>query len=151
MTDPDVTCHDETGAIVRRAVIERPATELYGVLADPRRHHEVDGGGTVGEVVSGQAPLTTGEHFTVRMKLFGVLYRLRSTVTAATPGEVVEWRHPLGHRWRWEFAERPDGSTEVTHSFVYGASPIGAVLRRTAATANGKGMTRSLANLARAA
>ena len=151
MSDPQVTNHDETGAIVRRAVIERPAAELYAVVADPRRHHEVDGGGTVGEVVSGQAPLTEGEHFTVRMKMFGLPYRITSTVTAATPGEVVEWRHPIGHRWRWELAELPDGSTQVTHSFVYGASPIGAILRRTAGKANGKGMAASLVNLARVA
>lgn len=147
---PAVTAHDTKDAVVRRAVIARPADELYAVLADPRQHHVVDGGGTVGEIVSGSAPLTKGDSFTVKMKMFGAPYRIKSKVTAATPGQVIEWRHPLGHRWRWEFAAQADGSTEVTHSFVHGASPLGPVLLRSAGKVNGKGMERSLTNLAAA-
>ncbi|RDI21078.1 hypothetical protein DEU38_11519 [Rhodococcus sp. AG1013] len=34
-------------------------------------------------------------------------------------GRVVEWKHPLGHHWRWEFTETTAGHTEVTEVFDY--------------------------------
>jgi hypothetical protein len=53
------------------------------------------------------------------MKMFGVPYRITSTVTALKPNEVVEWRHPVGHRWRWEFESRSPTLTRVTETFDY--------------------------------
>jgi hypothetical protein len=38
-----------------------------------------------------------------KMRMFGVPYRITSTVTALKPGALIEWRHPFCHRWRWEF------------------------------------------------
>lgn len=35
----------------------------------------------------------------------------------------MEWRHPFGHRWRWEFTPLSDGSTRVTKTFDYSAVP----------------------------
>ena len=54
-----------------------------------------------------------------RMKMLGVPYRLTSTVTALTPHELVEWRHPLGHRWRWKFESLSPTLTRVTETFDY--------------------------------
>jgi hypothetical protein len=51
--------------------------------------------------------------------LFGVPYRITSTVTALKPNELVEWRHPVGHRWRWEFASLSPTLTRVTETFDY--------------------------------
>ena len=46
-----------------------------------------------------------GDKFTVGMTQFGLPYKITSTATAVEDNHVVEWQHPLGHRWRWELAE----------------------------------------------
>ena len=53
------------------------------------------------------------------MKQYGVPYRITSQVTDFDDGHVVEWRHPLGHRWRWELTPLSEGSTRVTETFDY--------------------------------
>ena len=35
------------------------------------------------------------------------------------PNRVVEWQHPLGHRWRWEFVPVTADLTTVTETFDY--------------------------------
>ena len=35
------------------------------------------------------------------------------------------WQHPGGHRWRWEFQDNGDGTTDVTETFDYSwAQPV---------------------------
>lgn len=149
---PEVTTHDHHGQVVRRAIIDRPAAALYAIVADPHMHHLVDGSGTVGEVVTGGRELGVGSTFTVKMKQFGVPYRIKSTVTRAEPGTVIEWRHPLGHTWRWELVSVGEQQTEVTHTFDPRTSLLGAFFRLSGmAKANGTGMSRSLTTLATAA
>jgi len=53
------------------------------------------------------------------MKQYGFPYRITSEVTEFADNQVVEWQHPLGHRWRWEFAEIEPGTTEITETFDY--------------------------------
>ena len=53
------------------------------------------------------------------MKMYGVPYRITSKVTALKPNELVEWRHPVGHRWRWEFESLSPTLTRVTETFDY--------------------------------
>ena len=40
-------------------------------------------------------------------------------MTVLQPDKVVEWRHPLGHRWRWEFEALSPRLTRVTETFDY--------------------------------
>jgi hypothetical protein len=63
------------------------------------------------------AELAVGSKFSTNMKVLGVPYRITSTVTALKPNELVEWRHPVGHRWRWEFASLSPTLTRVTETF----------------------------------
>lgn len=105
--------------VSRSVEVHAPAGELFAIVADPRRHRELDGSGTVRDNVSGPAWLTPGARFSTKMKLFGLPYRITSTVTALRPDELVEWRHPLGHRWRWEFAAVDPTTTRVTETFDY--------------------------------
>ena len=105
---------------VSRAVdVQAPAAELFDIVADPRRHGELDGSGTVMDTVSGPHRLAQGEMFTVKMKQHGVPYRITSRVTEFDEGRVVEWRHPMGHRWRWELEPQSENSTQVTETFDY--------------------------------
>jgi hypothetical protein len=136
---------------VSRAVdVRGPAAELFDLVADPRRHGELDGSGTVKETVSGPQRLAAGETFSVKMTQHGVPYRITSRVTDFEEGRVVEWRHPMGHRWRWEFDPQSPESTRVTETFDY--SHIGFV-RATALELfgapkqNARGIEATLGNL----
>ncbi|MBX9641653.1 MAG: dimethyladenosine transferase [Mycobacterium sp.] len=105
--------------VSRRVEVAAPASELFAMAADPRRHRELDGSGTVQANVKAPAQLAEGSKFSTNMKMFGLPYRITSTVTAFKPDELIEWRHPLGHRWRWEFQALSPTLTQVTETFDY--------------------------------
>jgi hypothetical protein len=105
--------------VSRAAEVQAPATEIFDLVADPRRHHELDGSGTVQNTVAGPQRLARDATFSVRMKQHGVPYRIASRVTEFEEGHLLEWRHPMGHRWRWELKPLPDGTTRVTETFDY--------------------------------
>jgi hypothetical protein len=105
---------------VSRAVeVNAPAEELFAIVADPRRHHELDGSGTVGDNIKAPERLVAGARFSTKMTMFGLPYRITSTVTSIRPNELVEWRHPYGHHWRWEFSAVSPTVTRVTETFDY--------------------------------
>src|ERR1700753_1018212 len=89
--------------ISRSVEVNAPASELFAIVADPRRHRELDGSGLVRDNVRGPERLGPGAQFSPNMRL-GLPYRITSTVTAFKPDQLIEWSHPFGHRWRWEFA-----------------------------------------------
>jgi uncharacterized protein YndB with AHSA1/START domain len=115
-----VTVVDAGPRKVSRTVdVHAPAAELFAIVADPRRHGELDGSGTVLDIAEGSDRLSAGAEFTVRMKQKGVPYSITSRVTDFEEDRVVEWAHPLGHRWRWEFEPLSDTATRVTEVFDY--------------------------------
>jgi uncharacterized membrane protein len=105
--------------VSRSVEVDAPAAELYAMAADPRRHPELDGSGTVRDNIKVPAEMVVGSKFSTNMKMYGLPYRITSTVTALKPNELVEWRHPLGHRWRWEFESISPTQTRVTETFDY--------------------------------
>ena len=109
--------------VSRTVEVQAPVAALFALVADPRRHGELDGSGTVRETVKGPGRLAEDATFSVRMKQYGVPYRITSRVTELTEDRLVEWRHPFGHRWRWEFTPVSDASTRVTETFDYSAVP----------------------------
>jgi hypothetical protein len=124
MTDAAVTSVDSgPRRVSRRVLVNAPASEIFALVADPHRHAELDGSGTVRDVpVKGPHALTAGDRFTVGMKQYGLPYSITSVVTGLEADRLVEWQHPLGHRWRWELAETTPGVTEVTETFDYSTS-----------------------------
>lgn len=105
--------------VCRTVEVAAPVADLYALAADPRRHHELDGSGTVRDNIKMPSNLVVGSKFSTHMKMFGVPYRITSTITELKPNEVIEWRHPLGHRWRWEFESLSPTLTRVTETFDY--------------------------------
>ena len=94
--------------------------EIFALVANPYRHPELDGSGTVRPgAVSGPEVLSAGAKFTVGMKQYGAPYKITSTVTAFETDHLIEWQHPMGHRWRWELTETEPGITQVTETFDY--------------------------------
>lgn len=153
MTEPAVTPAVTTvdlgpRRVARRVLVNAPAAEIFALVADPRRHGELDGSGTVLDTVSGPARLNHGAKFSVKMKQMGVPYKITSKVTAFEDNQLVEWQHPFGHRWRWELVEGPPGQTQVTETFDYSTSKVAKVLEVTGFTGkNGKGITDTLDGL----
>ena len=116
--------------VSRSVEVNASAAELFAAVADPRRHHDVDGSGTVRGNINCPARMVPGAKFSSKMRMFGVPYRITSTVTAIRPDELIEWRHPVGHRWRWEFTAITPTLTRVTETFDYrDAGPIKNKLR----------------------
>jgi YD repeat-containing protein len=109
--------------VARAVEVQAPAEEVFGLLADPYRHGELDGSGTVMATVAGPQRLSQGARFSVGMKQYGVPYRITSRVTRFEEGRVVEWAHPMGHRWRWELTPLTPTSTRVTETFDYSTVP----------------------------
>jgi uncharacterized protein YndB with AHSA1/START domain len=151
MADAAVTTVD-TGprTVTRRVRVAAPAAEIFALVADPHRHALLDGSGTVRDVpVKGPHELKLGDRFTVGMRQFGLPYSITSVVTAVERDRLVEWQHPLGHRWRWAINELEPGLTEVTETFDYSTSRSPRTLEMLGYPArNGAGMTKTLRALA---
>lgn len=151
MSNANVTEVD-TGArrVSRRVQVSAPAAEIFALLADPRRHPEVDGSGTVRDTaVTGPSRLSEGARFGVGMKQYGVPYKITSTVTAFADDALIEWQHPLGHRWRWELQEDEPGTTTVTETFDYNDAKSPKLLELLGQPAkNAQGITSTLQALA---
>ena len=92
------------------------------------------------------------DKFTVGMKQFGVPYKITSTVAEFQDGKVVEWQHPLGHRWRWDLSEATLGDTtitEVTETFDFSTAKVPLVITAFGYDKkNGDGITSTLERLA---
>jgi hypothetical protein len=115
--------------VVRRVLVKAPASEIFALVVDPHRHPELDGSGTVRDSpIKGPHHLAAGDTFTVGMRQWGVPYKITSTATEVEDGRVVEWRHPMGHRWRWDLVETAPGMTEVTETFDYSTHRVPALL-----------------------
>jgi hypothetical protein len=141
----------ESGArkVTRRVSVPAPAAEVFALLADPRRHHELDGSGTVRDIpVTGPDRLSEGARFTVGMKQHGFPYKITSKVTAFEDDRLIEWAHPFGHRWRWELVETQPGTTQVTETFDYTTARTPKLLEWFGQpSANAVGITKTLEGL----
>jgi uncharacterized protein YndB with AHSA1/START domain len=102
--------------VSRSVVVQAPADDIFAILADPRRHADFDGSGSVRGAVSGPERLSLGAKFGMDMRL-GLPYRISSQVKEFEEGRRIAWSHIGGHRWRYELQPLPDGSTLVTETF----------------------------------
>lgn len=98
-------------------VVAAAPAVVFDLLADPRRHAEFDGSGTVRSAVAGPDRLSDGARFGMAMH-WGLPYRIRNTVVEFTDGRRIAWRHFGRHVWRYELEPAP-GGTRVTETFDY--------------------------------
>ncbi len=149
MSAVSVTPVDRGPEIVSRtAVVDVPASAIFARLIDPRRHHELDGSGTVQGGIAGPDRLAQGDQFTVKMRVLGIPYRITSTVTRLEQDRLIEWRHPAGHTWCWELEPLDDGRTRVTETWDNTAGRIKLIYRLLGvARQNAKGIEATLRGL----
>lgn len=130
MEPTDVTPLDcGPAGVGRQVVVDAEPHEIFVLLVNPHRHHEVDGSGTVQPEVIGPRDLEQGDRFRVSMKMFGVPYAMTNTVTRLERDRLIEWRLPAGHRWRWELEPLDQGRTRVTEVYDESGSTLPPLLR----------------------
>jgi len=146
----DVIVEDAPERVERRSVVvDASPSEVFDLLADPSRHHEFDGSGTVRESrVSAPPRLSPGAKFGMKMK-YGVPYRITNTVVDFVEDEVIAWRHLGRHVWRYTLEATADGRTKVTEEFDWRPAifPPGLKLIN-APTDNAVAIEKTLARLA---
>jgi len=99
----------------RSVVVAAPPSAVFDLLADPSRHPDFDGSGTVKGRLRGPRRLSLGARFGMRMRV-GVPYPITNTVVEFEPERRIAWRHFGRHVWRYELEPVPEG-TRVTESF----------------------------------
>ena len=99
-------------------VVPAAPEEIFALLADPARHVEIDGSGTVQRLVTGRGSMQLGSEFTMVMKALGVPYRMTSKVLEYEENRRIAWCHLVKNRWRYEL-EPTEGGTRVTESADY--------------------------------
>ncbi len=133
--------------ISRTAFVKAPPGVIFELLANPRRHGEIDGSGTVQSArVNAPARLSMGATFGMDMKL-GLPYRITNTVVEFEENKQIAWRHFGGHVWRY-ILEPVEGGTQVTEQFDPTTSRMPIVLKlMNSETNNAKAIERTLDNL----
>jgi hypothetical protein len=106
-----------SGSLVSESkVIAADAQTLFDIVADPARHPELDGSGSVRATLpDGPDRLSLGAKFGMDMKL-GASYKIVNTVIEFDEPRRIGWRHFNGHVWRYLF-EPVDGGTRVTEQW----------------------------------
>jgi uncharacterized protein YndB with AHSA1/START domain len=133
-------------------VIPAPPEAIFGLLADPARHHDIDGSGTVVEAKEGSQRLVLGSRFGMAMKM-GIPYSMVSEVVEFEEGRRIAWqtrgagrigKHVAGRIWRYEL-EPVEGGTRVRESWdITHESALTKPLVRRGAEQTAKNMTATL-------
>ncbi len=133
MADSDVVVEQRTDAkggtdvVARSIVVASSPAAIFEVLAQPARHSEFDGSGTVKGRLRGAERLAPEATFGMRMRI-GLPYTIKNTVVAFEEGRTIAWRHVGRHVWRYDLepTELADGrpGTKVTESFDWSTSLI---------------------------
>ena len=140
---------DSSKIVSRSIIVPAPAADIFNLLANPRRHHEIDGSGSV-QAAELDSPerLSLNAKFGMKMKIV-VPYKMMNTVVEFEEGARIGWRHFGGHIWRY-ILEPVEGGTKVTEQFDMNTSKSQLMMRLTnAAENNGKNIEKTLANLVR--
>ena len=98
--------------------IAAPPEKIFDLLADPTRHQEIDGSGTLRSAKEGAQRLSLGSRFGMSMKM-GVPYSMVSEVIEFEENRRIAWqtRGPgaIGKRaggriWRYELEPKDEGT-----------------------------------------
>jgi uncharacterized protein YndB with AHSA1/START domain len=110
--------------------IDAPAGDIFEILADPRRHPELDGSGMVRGAVGAALITGVGDVFAMAMH-FPALgdYEMENHVVEYERNRRIGWEPapgrghpgeggaPWGHRWTFELEPDGAGSTVVTETY----------------------------------
>lgn len=109
--------------VTASTVVTAPPAEVFALLANPHRHHEFDGSGTVRGATSGPERLALGDRFGMNMRIT-LPYRITNRVVEFEPDRLIGWSHPVRAIWRYELEPVDGGGTRITETFDYAGSPV---------------------------
>ncbi|MEO6880904.1 MAG: SRPBCC family protein [Mycobacteriaceae bacterium] len=137
--DEAVDAGPETRIVVRRTV-PAPAAEVFALLSDPARHHEIDGSGMVRAAQDSTPVTAVGDVFTMHMHREARAepdYATDNHVLRFKPDRRIAWAtclpgaQPSGFYWEFELQSEDELTTEVVHTYDWSAVTDPAVLART--------------------
>jgi uncharacterized protein YndB with AHSA1/START domain len=105
-------------------VIPAPPEKIFDLLADPGRHRDFDGSGTVRDPEGPAQRLALGSKFNMKMKM-GIPYTMVNTVIEFEDNKRIAWqprpatwlgRNFGGRIWRYQL-DPVDGGTRVRESW----------------------------------
>jgi hypothetical protein len=145
--------------IVVRSTVDVPSRDLFAVLADPRRHVDVDGSGMLRAGADSRPITGNGQVFTMEMHYPSLGdYRTENHVVDFSDGRSIAWltarvgQPPAGVRWSWSLDPVDDRRTEIVHSYDWSQVTDPAVLARVSfPRVSGEAMQESVRRLADAA
>jgi hypothetical protein len=142
-----VMTSDPAKVVSRSTIVPAPAQMIFDLLADPRRHGEIDGSGSIQSAqINAPERLSLNATFGMQMKI-GLSYKITNTVVEFEEGKTIAWRHFGGHIWRY-ILEPVDGGTKVTEQFDWNKSKSPLILKlRKSPQDNAKSIEKTLENL----
>lgn len=133
-------------------LIPAPAAAIFDLIADPERHRDIDGSGTVREARGSSSRLELGSRFGMSMRM-GVPYAMSSTVVEFEENRRLAWqtrgpgplgRFVAGRIWRYEL-EPVEGGTLVRESWdITQESPLTRPVVRRGAAVTRRNMAATL-------
>lgn len=106
-------------------VVHATPERVFDLLADPRRHTELDGSGTVKDAIDGPPRLAKGAVFGMNMRMGGP-YQMTNTVVEFEENRRIAWQPRPAHAvaskliggriWRYEL-EPVEGGTLVRETW----------------------------------
>ena len=138
---------DPAKIVSRSTIVPAPAQMIFDLLADPRRHGEIDGSGSIQSAqINAPERLSLNATFGMQMKI-GVRYKITNTVVEFEENKTIAWRHFGGHIWRY-ILEPVDSGTKVTEQFDWNTSKSPLILKlRKSPQDNAKSIEKTLENL----
>jgi hypothetical protein len=119
-----------TEILIVNATVDAPAAAVFGVLADPNTHQDIDGTGWVRDALDPQPLTAVGQVF--RIAMYHDLhpdkdYEMANQVTALEPDRVIGWAPggltedgsvDLGG-WTWRYDLEPLGAEQTRVVLTY--------------------------------
>ena len=128
---------DDTQITVERT-IDAPASEIFDVLSNPKRHPQLDGSGFVRSEDQGDRIQQVGDVFRMNMEgdHMGGEYQTDNTVTGYAKDKLLAWQtapadtDPPGWEWVWELEPPGPDSTLVRHTYDWSKVTDTALLQK---------------------
>ena len=119
----------QSKSITVQRTIDAPASEIFDVLSNPKRHVALDGSGFVRSDEKAERIQSVGDVFRMNMAgdHMGGEYQTDNTVSGYSQNSLLAWKtapadtDPPGWEWLWQLEPTGPSSTEVSLTYDWSA------------------------------